>query len=96
MNENVKEALKFVLRSKNYPRYGYMTLSRCHSDCDYYLGNGRIYGSHLYMGNPQDQIEFMKALWQALEEKPEWLTFDQILEYERRMLTDSENGDDSK
>ena len=92
MNEKVREALKFVLRSSDYPRYGYMTLSRCKMDCEYHLGNGRIYGSHLYMGNPKDQIEFMKALWQTLDEKPEWLTFDQILEYEKKMITDNKEN----
>ena len=33
------------------------------------------------------EIEYMKEIWYSLpnEEKPEWMTFDDILEYEKRM-----------
>ncbi len=86
MNEHVKAALEFVTHSADYPRYGYMILSRCKMDCNYYLGYGHRIDRYLWMGNPKDHIEFMKALWEHLEEKPEWLTYEQIEEYERQML----------
>lgn len=86
MNEKVREAFRFVITASDNPRYTYMTLSRCKMDCEYYLGNGHRTDRHLYMGNPQDHIELMKSLWSYLEERPEWLTFDQILEYEKQML----------
>jgi hypothetical protein len=55
-------------------------------DCDYYLGNGDRHAANLYMANERDQIDFMKALWIALEEKPEWLTMEEIEEYEHKMI----------
>ena len=35
-----------------------------------------------------DQIGYMKALWNSFPEdgKPEWLTMEQILNYEKQML----------
>lgn len=68
-------------------RFRYMLLSRMQSDCAYYLGNGRLYGPHLWAGNENDQIEYMKILWKSFPEdqKPEWLSFEDILAYERRL-----------
>lgn len=86
MNENVQKALDFVTHSNDYPSYGYMTLSRCKMDCGYYLGNGNRSDKYLYMGNPRDHIDFMKALWHKLPEKPQWLTLEQLELYERKMI----------
>ncbi|MBR3998148.1 MAG: hypothetical protein IKI93_07370, partial [Clostridia bacterium] len=68
-------------------RFRYMLLSRMQSDCAYYLGNGRLYGPHLWAGNEKDQIEYMKILWNSFPEdqKPEWLSYEDILVYERRL-----------
>ena len=62
-------------------RFRYMLLDRMRMDCDYFLGNGQIYGNHLWAGN-------MKALWESfpVDGKPEWLTMEQILNYEQEML----------
>ena len=67
--------------------FRYMLLSRMQSDCAYYLGNGRLYGPHLWAGNEMDQIEYMKILWNSFPEdqKPEWLSYEDILAYERRL-----------
>jgi len=66
--------------------FNYMMLSRLKMDCDYFLGNGQIYGNHLHQGNVPDQIKYMKSLWNGFTEKPEWLTMEQIEEYEKKML----------
>jgi len=70
-------------------RFRYMLLDRMRGDCDYFLGNGRIYGSHLWAGNVQDQIGYMRAIWESFPEdgKPEWLTMEQISDYEREMCS---------
>jgi len=60
-------------------------LDRMRTDCAYYLGNGRIFGNHLWAGNVSDQIEYMKAIWESFDEKPEWLTWEQIEAYEKKM-----------
>ena len=71
-------------------RYRYQLLDRMRMDCNYYLGNGRIYGNHLWAGNDNEkgQIEFMKAIWNSFPEdgKPKWLTYEQILEFEEKMV----------
>ena len=59
-------------------RFRYMLLDRMRADCDY----------HLWAGNVTDQIGYMKALWESfpVDGKPEWLTMEQILNYEQEML----------
>ena len=66
----------------------YMLLGRLRSDCDYYLGNGNRYTNHLWAKNEEDQIENMKELWNGFteKEKPEWLTMEQIHQYENEMV----------
>lgn len=65
----------------------YMLLDRMRSDCDYWLGFGNRYDPHLWAGNPADQIQYMKWLWESFPDdgKPEWLTMEQIEDLEKRM-----------
>ena len=58
----------------------YMLLDRMRSDCTYWLGNGNRHNPHLWAGNPVDQIQYMKWLWESFPSagKPEWLTMEQI------------------
>ena len=67
--------------------YRYQMLDRMRTDCAYHLGNGQIFGSHLWAGNIEDQIDYMQQLWKSFDEdkKPTWLTWDQILQYEKDM-----------
>lgn len=73
-------------------RFRYQLLSRMQGDCDYYLGYGNRYAGHLWAGNEKDQIEAMKELWNSFPQnaKPEWLSMDDIREYERKMLREKE------
>jgi len=66
-------------------RFRYQLLDRMKSDCEYYLGNGRVFGNHLWAETVPEQIEAMKAIWDSFDEKPEWLTSEQIEDYEKRM-----------
>ena len=72
--------------AKHEPRFRYMMLDRLRQDCEYSLN--RCDGSEnvLWAKDKHAQIENMKALWQTFPEKdtPEWLTWDDILEYARR------------
>lgn len=65
----------------------YQMLGRLRSDCEYYLGYGCRNPNRLWAGNEKDQIEEMKALWLGFSEtdKPEWLTWEHILDYEKQM-----------
>lgn len=69
-------------------RYRYTMLGRLKSDCDYFLGNGHGYEPHLWAGSVEEQIAEMRKRWNefADDEKPEWLTMEQIDEYEKNML----------
>lgn len=66
--------------------FEYMLLGRLKMDCNYYLGNGDRHPKHLWAGNEEDQISEMKKLWNGLKEKPEWLTMEEILELESKMI----------
>lgn len=67
--------------------YRYQMLSRFKQDCDYFLGNGGRNEKYLWAGNVSDQIDVMKRTWDQFseEDKPEWLTWEDILDYEVRM-----------
>lgn len=81
----LNEAAEFV-RDKD-EKFRYQLLSRMDSDCRYYLGNGRLYGHHLWAGNEAGQIAYMKALWHSFpaDKKPEWLSLEDILAFEKRL-----------
>ena len=68
-------------------QFKYRMLSRLKSDCHYFLGNGNGYVGHLWAGSVDAQIKEMRDRWNEFEEdeKPEWLTMEQIDDYERRM-----------
>ena len=63
----------------------YRLLSRMMQDCEYFLGAGDRHEKFLWAGNVRDQIKTMKDIWNNLKEKPEWLTMEQINDYEKRM-----------
>ena len=68
-------------------RFQYMMLDRLRIDCDYYLGYGHRRSTVLCYGDPKEHIEAMKELWNGFseDEKPEWLTWEQLLDYEKKM-----------
>jgi hypothetical protein len=65
--------------------FNYQMLDRLISDCKYFLGNGNRYEKYLWALNVDGQINAMKATWNLLPVKPEWCTWEDILEYERKM-----------
>jgi hypothetical protein len=78
--------LKWILTSEE--SYRYQMLDRLRCDCNYYLGYGGRYPKHLWAGNEKEQIEAMKLIWNSFsdEDKPEWLTWEQIIEFEKEMV----------
>jgi hypothetical protein len=65
-----------------------MLLGRLQSDCKYYLGCGNRCKKQLWAGDEQRQIDKMKELYNgfASSGKPEWITYEEILEFERLMV----------
>lgn len=68
--------------------FNYQMLGRLQSDCEYYLGFGNRCKEHLYYKDEQEHIDKMKELYNSFpnDEKPEWLTYEQILAYEKSMV----------
>ena len=63
----------------------YVLLDRLRADCDYFLGAGGRSEKHLWAGNVHAQIKKMRELYDALPEKPEWLTAEAIDRYAAQM-----------
>ena len=63
----------------------YRLLDRLRADCEYFLGAGARAEKHLWAGNVHAQIAKLRELYDALPEKPEWLTKEAIDEYAERM-----------
>ena len=73
--------------AKHEPKFRYMMLDRLRQDCNYYLTYGHKSPNALWAKDEKEQIENMKALWKTfkLKDTPEWLTWEDILEFERKM-----------
>lgn len=67
-------------------KFKYMMLGRLKSDCEYFLGFGARSLKHLYMNTVEQHIFIMRGLHHNLKVKPEWLTLEQIKNYEIKML----------
>lgn len=68
-------------------KFNYQMLSRLQQDCEYYLGWGSRNTKGLYYHDVKEQIQAMKNLWNGFANdcKPQWLTMEQIEEYEKAM-----------
>ena len=63
----------------------YVLLDRLRADCDYFLGAGGRSEKHLWAGSVYAQVKKMRGLYDALPEKPEWLTAEAIDRYAAQM-----------
>ena len=90
MNSNLNE-------ENDSNEYNYMLLDRLKQDCDYFLGNGNRNPKYLWAGSVDDQIAKMKELWNSFPdgEKPEWLSMEDIEDYENEM-TDTTKGPEAR
>ncbi|MDY3050709.1 MAG: LPD11 domain-containing protein [Parvimonas sp.] len=102
-DENTKKFLNYLreeinkdlsLKDDNYDfsnepeELKYRILGRLESDCKYFLGFGFRDENKLYTKNVDKQIDLMKNLYNSLEEKPEWITLEQIEDFESKMKDD--------
>jgi hypothetical protein len=73
-------------------KFKYMCMSRMKMDCKYWIQqeekgwSHESLNKHLMKGNPTDQIKEMKRLYELVPQKPEWLTMEQIEEFEEKMI----------
>lgn len=68
----------------------YMLLDRMRVDCNYFLGPGNRHEKYLWAGNVREHIAYMKAIWNGFkaDEKPEWLSLEDIQDYEKKMTAE--------
>jgi hypothetical protein len=79
---------KITKQTSEEDKFNYQMLDRLRSDCNYYLGYGNRNSKSLWANDEQEQINEMKKLYNSFsdDKKPEWLTYEQILEYEKEMV----------
>lgn len=77
-----------ILDNADKKLFQYQLLDRMKQDCEYYLGYGNRNPMYLWSLEVKEHIQNMKDLWNNFDddEKPEWLTWEQILDYEKQML----------
>ena len=96
--KDLENKLKMVRNAINYPKnkkvenntnleYNYMLLDRLKQDCEYFLGNGNGNVDTLWAKDIDEQIAKMKELYNSFadDEKPEWITIEDINNYEKKM-----------
>ena len=73
--------------------FRYQMLGRLASDCEYYLGYGNRGVERLWAHDESRQIELMIALYNSFgaDEKPQWLSWEQIMEYKKEMISNPIN-----
>lgn len=76
--------------SESEPSFRYMLLDRLRQDCEYYLGNGNRSRNAIWAEDEESQIGTMIDIWKSFsdEDKPEWLTWEQIVDYAQRLGVD--------
>jgi Large polyvalent protein-associated domain 11 len=67
-------------------KFNYMMLSRLQMDCEYFLGYGKRCVCHLWANTVEEHISEMKRLYGLVPVNPEWLSMEDILDFESRMV----------
>ena len=83
----IREDQFFTAQEKDAPENNpnYQLLDRLRTDCEYFLGAGNRAEKHLWAGSVYAQIVKMRELYDALPQKPEWLTKEMIDDYAEQM-----------
>ncbi len=70
------------------PSFAQQMVGRLLSDIKYFLGNGNRNEKHLWARNVESHINIMKGVHNGLEEKdkPDFITIEEIEDYEKQML----------
>lgn len=85
MEEEDKNKWQDVYDSIKADEFKYMMLGRLKQDCLYFLGNGNGHEKHLWALNISEQISEMKEHWNEIKIKPEWISMQDIEDFEKNM-----------
>ena len=71
-------------------KFRYMLLDRMRQDCEYYIRNNFETSNCLWAKDQRGQIEYMILIWNSFpdNDKPEWLTMEQIRDLAQKMGVD--------
>lgn len=84
IEEEVKDkGLEEILKKDDH--FKYQLLGRMQQDCKYYLTYGNKNPKHLWAKDEQQHIDYMKAIYESFEKKPEWIDMNKIRMYEAHM-----------
>lgn len=81
-----EESATKIIPNGHSPEFYYRLLDRMVQDCKYYLGAGYGFEKYLWAGSVERQMQAMREIYDILPIEPEWLTREDIDEYERKML----------
>lgn len=78
--------------------FKYHLLDRMRTDCNYYLGNGNRLSKYLWALDEKEHIEIMKAIYNSFneDEKPQWISLEDIKNYEKEMCANKECDKDER
>ena len=86
--------IDFILNGED--EFKYQMLDRWRLDLDYFFGNGNMNESRLWAGDFRTQIDYMERVYDSLEQKPEWLSRDDIKAYVFKYANSRESPKDYK
>jgi len=66
--------------------FRYQMLGRLQTDCEYYLSFRERTPNVLWAKDEKRHIKYMKALYKSFSVKPEWITMEDIKNYEKLMV----------
>ena len=79
--------IKYGLNGED--KFRYIMLSRFQADCKYFLGNGNRHNKDLWAKDPKEHIKIMKALYNSLPTPPDWITMEEIKNYEKELTKEN-------
>lgn len=74
-----------ITEDDNSYKFDYQLLDRHKQDCEFFLGHGNRQEKYLWGKTVDEHITNMRELYAKLPQKPEWLTEEQIDDYEKCM-----------
>lgn len=94
---NESESLLDKYKLNGDDRFRYMMLSRLQSDCKYVLGAAKGDTRHLWVKDDiKTHCALMRELYKSLPEEPDWVSLEDIDNYEKEMLNYASSRSEDK
>ena len=94
---NESESLLDKYKLNGDDKFRYMMLGRLQSDCKYVLGAAKGNTRHLWVKNDiKTHCALMRELYKSLPEEPDWVSLEDIDNYEKEMLNYASSRSEDK